>query len=187
MSTDEKLWHLVAAAVAQQNDDAANRSYEQLVRTISDERGGDQKEIAQALQTLARQVESKIDADTAFAFKQKSCAVLLIFNMEARRSGRKPVAAPASTQPDPGTNDLTRRASAAVREEPARSERLIQEIIEELEKRYENNQRDVAAALQKISKQLEADGQGNDAIEFKQRSCAALLKMSMASRRRTMR
>jgi Zn-dependent M16 (insulinase) family peptidase len=189
VDSNGKLWDLASRAIAQSNQVDSGRAYEEIVRELSARHSGDQRDVAAALQTLAKEVESKLGSQTAFTFKQRSCEVLLVYNMEARRAGRKVVPAAPVGSADNLTVKLAQRAQEAIADsvDQVKTDKIVQEIIEELETVHDKNQREVAAALQRISKQLETDGKADQAFAFKQLSCAAMLKMSMASRRRTFR
>jgi hypothetical protein len=183
LSEDNHIFQLAVDAISQ--SDGAADLYDQIIRKLSADHNGDQKEIAQALQSLAKRIELEKGADSAFVFKQRSCEVFLVFNMEMRRSGRNTAPAAKSTVPAPTTADdsLSVKALASVKStDAADSERLVTEIIDELKSRHNDNQREIAADLQAISKRVEAkDAQA--AFTFKQKSCEVLLKLSMASRR----
>jgi hypothetical protein len=185
VNQDDELLDLALNGLAEVQTESAGKSWERLVHALNDQHNGDQKEMAQALQLLSRRVEAKLDAEAAFRFKQRSCEVLLVFSMEARRSGRKSVSQPVSSNVDNAEQQLAHRASQAVAQpDRAVAENMIEEIISELERKYQNDQREVAAALKRLSKHMESDGAGEAAFEFKQRSCEVMLKMSMAARHR---
>jgi hypothetical protein len=183
LSEDNHIFQLAVDAISQ--SDGAPDLYDQIIRKLSADYNGDQKEIAQALQSLAKRIEQEKGADSAFVFKQRSCEVFLVFNMEMRRSGRSAAAAanPTATVSATVDDSLSAKALASVKSTDATdSERLVTEIIEELKSRHSDNQREIAAELQAISKRVEAkDAQA--AFSFKQKSCEVMLKMSMASRR----
>jgi hypothetical protein len=185
VNPDDELLDLAVSALAQGQTESAGKSWERLIHVVNDRHGGDQKEMAQALQLLAKRVETKLGAETAFRFKQRSCEVLLVFNMESRRSGRKSMPPPSGAGADGDELQLAKMANLAVAQvDRSVAEKMIEGIITELERKYEHDQREVAAALKRLSRQMEADGAGQNAFEFKQRSCEVMLKMSMASRRR---
>jgi hypothetical protein len=183
LSEDNHIFQLALDAISQ--SDGSADLYDQIIRKLSADHNGDQKEIAQALQSLAKRIEQEKGADSAFVFKQRSCEVFLVFNMELRRSGRSTasVAGPTPSNAVTADDPLSLKAMASVNSsDAADAERLVTEIIEELKSRHDDNQREIAAELQAISKKVEAqDAQA--AFTFKQKSCEVMLKMSMASRR----
>ena len=66
--------------------------------------------------------------------------------------------------------------------DPAKSEELYNQIVLTVQKAFNNNQRDVAAELQRLSKSIEASRNTEDSLTFKQRTCESMLKISMAER-----
>jgi hypothetical protein len=65
-----------------------------------------------------------------------------------------------------------------------KADQLFSELVESIEAAYNKNQKDVAAELQRIAKEIEADGQIDESLRFKQRTCEIMLRRSMAERRR---
>lgn len=183
---DDELLNWALNTLDAADSTAADSVHERIVRTLSEKHAGDQKEIALSLQSLARQIETVRNADSAFQFKQKSCETFLKFNMEQRRAGRSAIQAPAPPEASPPVpSELVERAKAAVSQsDQAVMERLITELIGDLERAHNRNQREIAAVLQRLSRQLEAASSSEDAFAFKQRTCEIMLKMSMAARRR---
>jgi len=59
----------------------------------------------------------------------------------------------------------------------------LAKIVSSFEERFGENQKEVAASLQSIAKQIEGRGQGEMAMEFKQRTTAIMLIHSMERRR----
>jgi len=184
VNNDEHIFALALDAVNQSDTNVSANLYDQIIRQLSAVLNGDQKEIALALQSLAKRIESQKDADSAFRFKQRSCETFLLFNMEARRSGRNPVpSATAVTGSHSASDELATKAKTAVTtNNSADAERLFTEIIEELKRRHKDDQREIAAQLQLISKKIETED-AQAAFAFKQRSCELMLRISMASRR----
>lgn len=70
-----------------------------------------------------------------------------------------------------GENDLDSR------------EKLYNDLIDDLERVFGKNDKEVAAELQRIAKTMEEQGDPDSAFAFKQRSCEMLLKRNMAARR----
>ncbi len=66
--------------------------------------------------------------------------------------------------------------------DPATSEAVYNQIVVQVQKTFNNNQRDVAAELQRLSKIIEASRNADDSNTFKQRTCESMLKISMAER-----
>lgn len=65
-----------------------------------------------------------------------------------------------------------------------KADQLFSKLVESIEEAYNKNQKDVAAELQRIAKEIEADGQLEESLRFKQRTCEIMLRRSMAERRR---
>ncbi len=59
----------------------------------------------------------------------------------------------------------------------------LAKIVSSFEERFGENQKEVAASLQSMAKQIEGRGQGEMAMEFKQRTTAIMLIHSMERRR----
>ncbi len=67
-------------------------------------------------------------------------------------------------------------------DDPAKSEDLYNQIVLKVQKTFNNNQRDVASELQRLSKCIEAARNTDQSLTFKQRTCESMLKISMAER-----
>lgn len=74
--------------------------------------------------------------------------------------------------------------SALAELDTEKADQRFSELVESIEAAYNKNQKDVAAELQRIAKEIEADGQIEDSLRFKQRTCEIMLRRSMADRRR---
>lgn len=80
-------------------------------------------------------------------------------------------------------NDIIMLAAEALGvSDPIKSEELYNQIVLQVQKAFNNNQRDVASELQRLSKSIEASRNTDDALTFKQRTCESMLKISMAER-----
>lgn len=184
----------------------------------------DQKEIAQALQRVSKELEAQGQQESAFKFKQRTCELMLKRSMELRMKARlaqsgQALASKASTSPVASTDSLSapgeawaskpagnksphvspavpfvstmppalvaRSKEAARESDPERAEGIYTEIIRSLEEMHGKNQKEVAAALKQLSRELEVQGLVDESFKFKQRTCEVLLKMSMSERRRT--
>ncbi|MGD9683196.1 MAG: VOC family protein [Candidatus Obscuribacterales bacterium] len=77
---------------------------------------------------------------------------------------------------------LTHQAIQA--DSPEGAQELYRKLVEMLFQICNKNQKEIAAELQNLSKALESLGKDEDAIEFKQRTCAVMLEISMEERRR---
>lgn len=73
-------------------------------------------------------------------------------------------------------------AEALAISDPTKSEDLYNQIVLKVQKAFNNNQRDVASELQRLSKSVEASRNTEDSLTFKQRTCESMLKISMAER-----
>lgn len=89
------------ARQALDEDDIEQREqiYNDLINELEQMFGKNDKEVAAELARIAKTMEESGDPDAAFAFKQRSCEMLLKRNMAARRSGGR-IAAPPSGQLD---------------------------------------------------------------------------------------
>ena len=75
-------------------------------------------------------------------------------------------------------------ALTAVRQPSAdETENKLSQLIAALEEHYGDNQKEVAGELQRLAKEIEAAGQTEQAIEFKQRTTEIMLRLSMERRR----
>lgn len=75
-------------------------------------------------------------------------------------------------------------ALTAVRQPSANeTETKLTQLIAALEEHYGDNQKEVAGELQRLAKEIEAAGQTEQAIEFKQRTTEIMLRLSMERRR----
>ncbi len=63
------------------------------------------------------------------------------------------------------------------------AEQKLTSIITMLEKQYGENQKEVAAELQRLAREIETSGKIDQAIEFKQRTTEIMLRVSMERRR----
>lgn len=63
------------------------------------------------------------------------------------------------------------------------SEEVIIKIITSLEEEFGDNQKTIAEELQKISRQIEQTGKSDVAMDFKQRTTSAMLRLNMERRR----
>ena len=70
----------------------------------------------------------------------------------------------------------TMAAEALAMNDPAKSEEVYNQIVLKVQKAFNNNQRDVAAELQRLSKCIEASRNTEDSLTFKQRTCESMLK-----------
>lgn len=83
-----------------------------------------------------------------------------------------------------GAESLLQRALSALVEPSSDDvERKLTGIITAIEERYGENQKEVAAELQRLAREIENNGQINEAIEFKQRTTEIMLRLSMERRR----
>jgi catechol 2,3-dioxygenase-like lactoylglutathione lyase family enzyme len=64
------------------------------------------------------------------------------------------------------------------------SHEIYRDIVQTLTRLCNKNQKEIAAELQILAKTLEDEGKATEAFEFKQRTCAVMLELSMEERRR---
>lgn len=82
-------------------------------------------------------------------------------------------------------NNYYEQAEHALAElDGVKAEELFLALVLQLEEEFNKNQKDVAAELQRLAKQIESEGKVEESLRFKQRTCEVLLKRSMAERRR---
>lgn len=82
------------------------------------------------------------------------------------------------------TETFSQKAKNALNElDSQKAEELFDELVLCLEETFNKNQKDVAAELQRIAKEIESLGNIDDSLRFKQRTCEIMLKHSMAARR----
>jgi hypothetical protein len=77
-----------AKQALQAEPSSAEQHYNQLIDDLEGLFGKNHKEVAAELQRIAKSIEDAGDADSAFAFKQRTCEILLKRNMEQRRLNR---------------------------------------------------------------------------------------------------
>lgn len=160
--------------------------YHSIVQRLSLVHKNNEREMAQALQEIARRIMTLDGEPDAFAFKQRACEMLLRHNVEMRRLGRTTV----QTEANPYIPEhlpfeiLAKAREVSVHVDEQQSEHCIAQLIAMLEAFHANNQREVAASLQQLSKSLANE---EESFRFKQRTCAAMLRLSVVQRRRKQR
>ncbi len=78
---------------------------------------------------------------------------------------------------------LRAAAEAAIQEKDGHeAQRLYDQLVEQIKRAVGDNQKEIAAELQRLAKEIEAEGRAEEAFDFKQRTCAVLLKLSMSAR-----
>lgn len=82
-------------ALGENNVDQREQLYNELIDQLETMFGKNDKEVAAELQRIAKKIEESGDPDSAFAFKQRSCEMLLKRNMAARRAQGRPPAPPS--------------------------------------------------------------------------------------------
>ncbi len=65
-----------------------------------------------------------------------------------------------------------------------KADKLFLDLVLVIEESVNKNQKDLAAELQRIAKEIESAGNTDDSVRFKQRTCEVMLRRSMAERRR---
>lgn len=80
---------------------------------------------------------------------------------------------------------LARAIEALAVSDNAQSHEIYKEIVESITKLCNKNQKEIANELQQLAKSLESQGNTDGAFEFKQRTCAVMLEISMEDRRRS--
>lgn len=80
---------------------------------------------------------------------------------------------------------LIEQALEAIKEEQAeKGHAICREIVETISSLCNQNQKEIAQELQTLAKSLETKSSENEAFEFKQKTCAIMLEISMEERRK---
>lgn len=80
---------------------------------------------------------------------------------------------------------LIEKALEAIKESvPENGHKICREIVETISSLCNQNQKEIAQELQTLAKSLETASSENEAFEFKQKTCAIMLEISMEERRR---
>jgi hypothetical protein len=84
-----------------------------------------------------------------------------------------------------GNNSLRQAADRAIREKDGdQAAFLYDKLVDEVRLLVGDGQKEIAAELSRLAKEIESEGRVEEAFEFKQRTCALLLKLSMSARGR---
>ncbi len=67
-----------------------------------------------------------------------------------------------------------------------KADKLFLELVLAIEEGVNKNQKDVATELQRIARAIESEGNVDESVRFKQRTCEVMLRRSMAERRRNL-
>lgn len=81
-------------ALDENDTDQREQLYNSMIDELEALFGKNDKEVAAELQRIAKSIEEQGDPDSAFAFKQRSCEMLLKRNMAARRAQGRPATPP---------------------------------------------------------------------------------------------
>lgn len=80
---------------------------------------------------------------------------------------------------------LIEKALEAIKESvPENGHKICREIVETISSLCNQNQKEIAQELQTLAKALETSSSENEAFEFKQKTCAIMLEISMEERRK---
>lgn len=79
---------------------------------------------------------------------------------------------------------LAKANEAIATSDAARSNELYRDIVQTITILCNKNQKEIAGELQNLAKAIEEKGLSTEAFEFKQRTCAVMLEISMEDRRR---
>jgi len=80
---------------------------------------------------------------------------------------------------------LSKAMDAMSTSDATRASELYRDIVQTLTILCNKNQKEIASELQQLAKSIEDQGKPTEAFEFKQRTCAVMLEISMEDRRRT--
>jgi predicted enzyme related to lactoylglutathione lyase len=79
---------------------------------------------------------------------------------------------------------LAKANEAIVTQDATRANELYRDVVQTITILCNKNQKEIAGELQQLAKSIEEQGQPTEAFEFKQRTCAVMLEISMEDRRR---
>lgn len=79
---------------------------------------------------------------------------------------------------------LSKALDALSTADGARSNELYRDIVQTLTRLCNKNQKEIANELSQLAKGIEEQGKTGESFEFKQRTCAVMLELSMEDRRR---
>lgn len=79
---------------------------------------------------------------------------------------------------------LSKALDALSTTDGARSNELYRDIVQTLTRLCNKNQKEIANELSQLAKGIEEQGKSGESFEFKQRTCAVMLELSMEDRRR---
>ncbi len=79
---------------------------------------------------------------------------------------------------------LTKAVEALSSSDNAHSLELYRDVVQTITRLCNKNQKEIANELQQLAKAIEEQGKVGEAFEFKQRTCAVMLELSMEERRR---
>ena len=84
--------------------------------------------------------------------------------------------------PDKNFQQLAQEALEEL--DATKADDLFVKLLVALEDAYNKNQKEIAAELQHLAKQIESGGKIDESLRFKQRTCEIMLRRSMAERRK---
>lgn len=111
---NSKIFEHAKGALAEQSSETSEQKYNELIDELETLFGKNHKEVAAELQRIAKAIEDEGDQEASFAFKQRTCEVMLKRNMEQRILMR---AARAESHPNepPASMEASRAPSSVVR------------------------------------------------------------------------
>jgi hypothetical protein len=210
---DQLLQRARQALALEESSAEADELYLSLVRSLSEQYGNNQKEIANALKNMASQIESSQGAPLAFQFKQRTCEMLLRHNIEQRHAGRaansgevkddSAGSAGSATTAGSGDASVPRNSHSAQQPAVVDVSDLPAALVEKAKAAAEtSNPEDSELQFTELINALEKLHDKNEreiaatlqrlsrtltdedrAFHFKQRTCEVMLKLSMARRR----
>lgn len=187
MTEERDIFEIAVRAADHEN--AAAKLYEQLVHSLNRHHAGNERSIVASLQNYAKRLAESHGEQAAIQFKQRSTEIMLRMHTELRRGGAARIvdveqpSPPTQRKSDLPTASLDRARDAAASQDPVKSDELATNLISDLNEQHNHDQREVAAVLQQIARALEAES-SELAMNFKQISCAAMLKLNLRSRGR---
>lgn len=111
LTPDEAL-HLALEALDAPMTEKAEANYQKIVRALEARHGDNQKEVAEELQKLSRQIDAMGRAEAAMEFKQRTTEMMLKLSMERRRARGQAQPATISAPPAPSPSAYIDRPMA---------------------------------------------------------------------------
>jgi hypothetical protein len=110
--TSGALLQLALSALTNHSADEAEEKLASIITSLEQHYGENQKEVANELQRLAKEIENNGQLEQAIEFKQRTTELMLRISMERRRGLREREQRPATTEPGPQQTNSHQRLQA---------------------------------------------------------------------------